>query len=140
MKISSLFPNHHFCECDDSSAHQSKKCMPSHFFFFFLLCVAPRHFKLRPRSLARLSKLIFNQIHIANPKPQSGPPPSQELDKILDFFPCLSLCVCVLAHTYHQVVHIVDCVAPHCKSMKAMLTHIIKQALKSKSGRMAYRR
>ena len=66
------------------------------FFFLLLLCVVPSRLDA---DWGTFIKIHFIQIHIANPKPQSGPPPSQELDKILDFFPCLSLCVCLHTHT-----------------------------------------
>ena len=117
----------------------SKKCFMIFFYFFFYCCCVWCPTELA-RQRIRLSKFIFIQTHIANPKPQSGPPPSQELDKILDFFPCLSLCVCLHTHTHHQVVHIVDCVSPHWKSVEAMHIHIINQPLQSKSDCMEMRR
>ena len=77
------------------------------FFFLLLLCVVPSRLDA---DWGTFIKIHFIQIHIANPKPQSGPPPSQELDKILDFFPCLSLCVCLHTHTPSKVTHCWLCI------------------------------
>ena len=118
----------------------SSKRWASTFFFFLLLlllCVVASRFDADSSTFI---KIHFIQIHIANPKPQSGPPPSQELDKILDFFPCLSLCVCLHTHTHHQRLPIVDCVSPHGKSMEAMHIHIINQPLQNKIDCMDIRR
>jgi len=143
MKISSLFPNHHFCECDNSFANQFIKNVfhTKKTFFYFIVVVCGALVILAQDGASQCvyqSSFLFKLI-LQIPSHNLDPPLLKNSIKFLTFF-LVCLCVCVLAHTYNQIVHIVDCVAPHGKSMKAMHIHIIKQALKSKSDCMTYRR
>ena len=123
MKISSLFPNHHFCECDDSFANRFIKNVfheKKYFFILLLLCEVPS--AIAGASLHVYQSSFLFKLILQIPSLNLDPPLLKNSIKFLTFF-LVCLCVCACTHTHTIKLCTLLIVYPHIENQWKQCTY-----------------